>query len=117
MSRTAEDPWEAHVISELRGRSEICTRVILGTLGLEQSRQTKADAMRVSGIIIRAGWRRDGKYSSGDYKGLSRYVAPDRGRTPRVEPPPRRASQIDIPVEGGTSGTFFHATHGVYVRY
>ena len=81
MSRTAEDPWEAHVISELRGRSEICTRVILGTLGLEQSRQTKADAMRVSGIIIRAGWRKDGKYSAGDLKGLSRYVAPDRGRT------------------------------------
>ena len=40
---------------------------------------SKADSMRVAGILQRNGWRRDGKFSSGSNRGLARYVPTPTG--------------------------------------
>ena len=78
MERAADDPWEASTLTFVANRLEVSSRDILDNLGIERQQQNKAQAMRVTGIITRAGWLRDGKFSSGQNRGMSRYVNPDR---------------------------------------
>lgn len=78
IQRTTDEPWTADVLKYAEKRSEVSTKEILLALSIELTRQTKADSMRVSGILTRAGWKRDGQFSKGDYKGLTRFVLPTR---------------------------------------
>ncbi|MCZ8133536.1 MAG: virulence-associated E family protein [Rhodobacteraceae bacterium] len=77
-TRTVEDPWEADVISFVENRSEVSTRDILFGLGITKDRLTKSDQMRVAGILARAGWIRNGRFTSGGSRGSTRYVSPPR---------------------------------------
>jgi len=86
MERAADDPWEASTLTFVANRLEVSSRDILDNLGIERQQQNKAQAMRVTGIITRAGWLRDGKFSSGQNRGLSRYVNPDRLNLKHGEP-------------------------------
>lgn len=58
------------------GKARTSTRAILDAIGLDPAHRTKADSMRVAGILNRAGWLRDGKYSAGLDCGQARYVRP-----------------------------------------
>lgn len=78
-TRAAEDPWEADVARVVDGLSEVSTRDIFQLLDIGLERQSKADAMRITGALTRAGWERQGKYTSGASRNLSRYVAPKGG--------------------------------------
>ncbi len=74
--RQADDPWESKVLEAVIGKAHTSTREMLDAIGLDTVRRTKADSMRVAGILNRAGWLRDGKYSAGLDRGQARYVRP-----------------------------------------
>ena len=78
MQRAADDPWEAAVLKYVETLPEVSTRDILDNLEIERTQQNKSNAMRVAGIITRAHWTRDGKFSAGQSRGLSRYINPNR---------------------------------------
>ena len=59
-------------------REEVSTREILTAMGIELHQQNKSMAMRVGGILNRAKWVLDGKFSGGDRRGLSRYRNPEK---------------------------------------
>ena len=61
------------------GKTHISTREVLGAVGVDTVSRTKHDAQRVAGILNRAGWVREGKYTSGLDRGLARYVRPPSG--------------------------------------
>lgn len=77
--RQADDPWESKVLEAVIGKTHISTREVLGALCLDIAQQTKGHSMRVAGILTRAGWVRDGKYTSGQSRGQARYVRPPSG--------------------------------------
>ena len=77
--RQADDPWESVVLEAVIGKTHTSTREVLGTVGVDTVNQTKHDAQRVAGILNRAGWVREGKYTSGLDRGLARYVRPPSG--------------------------------------
>jgi predicted P-loop ATPase len=74
--RQADDPWESKVLEAVIGKAHTSTRAMLDAIGLDPVHRTKADSMRVAGILNRAGWLRDGKYSAGLDRGQARYVPP-----------------------------------------
>ena len=75
-TRAADDPWGGDVLRVVDGLSEVSTRDIFQSLDIGLDRRSKADAMRITGILTRAGWTRDGKFTGGASRGLSRYAAP-----------------------------------------
>ena len=76
-TRTADDPWETRVLLIADARDEVCTREILMAMEIDLANQTKAMAMRVAGILTRANWTRDGKFSGASRRGLARYRNPN----------------------------------------
>ena len=78
MQRATDDPWEAAVVNYIEKLSEVSTREILDSLGIPLSNQTKSDSMRVASIITRRSWVRDGKFTAGQSRGLTRYINPRR---------------------------------------
>ncbi|WP_050524906.1 VapE domain-containing protein [Pseudorhodobacter wandonensis] len=78
-TRAADDPWSADVLRVVDGLSEVSTRDVFQLLDIAIDRRGKADAMRITGILTRAGWAREGKFTSGPNRDLSRYVAPKGG--------------------------------------
>ena len=79
-TRAADDPWAADVLRVVDCLGEVSTRDVFQQIGIGIERQTKPDAMRITGILTRAGWTREGKFTSGANRDLARYVAPQRGR-------------------------------------
>ena len=86
MQRAADDPWEAAVLKYVETLPEVSTRDILDNLDIERTQQNKSNAMRVAGIITRAHWTRDGKFTAGQNRGLSRYINPNRLNLKHGEP-------------------------------
>jgi hypothetical protein len=78
-TRAADDPWAADVLRVVEGLSEVSTRDVFQLLEIGLDRRGKADAMRITGILTRAGWLREGKFKSGLNRDLSRYVAQQGG--------------------------------------
>ena len=76
-ARASDDPWTADVLSAVAARAECSTRDVLQLLAIPIERRGKAEAMRVAAILTRAGWQRLGKFTSGENRGLARYLAPD----------------------------------------
>lgn len=72
-ARGADDPWAAGVQDAVLGKSEVSTREVLSSFGIEVERQTKSDAMRVAQILARSGWARDGSFTSGPNRNSARY--------------------------------------------
>ena len=70
--RQADDPWESAVLNAVAAKAHVSTRAVLDELGHGFIHRTKNDSMRVAGILTRAGWVRDGKYTSGPDRNLSR---------------------------------------------
>ena len=79
-TRAADDPWTADVLRVVDGLSDTSTRDVFQLLEVSLDRRSRADAMRISGILIRAGWARVGKFTGGQNRDLSRYVAPIGGQ-------------------------------------
>jgi predicted P-loop ATPase len=77
--RQPDDPWESVVLGAVIGKTHTSTREVLGAVGVDTVHRTKHDAQRVAGILNRAGWVREGKYTSGLDRGLARYVRPPSG--------------------------------------
>jgi len=77
VERTADDPWEAEVLQIADKWEVACTREILTAMKIEMPQQNKAMAMRVAGILTRANWVRDGKFTDVARRGLARYRNPD----------------------------------------
>ena len=75
-TRAADDPWAADVLRVVEGLGDVSTRDVFQLLDIGLDRRGKADAMRITGILTRAGWTREGKFKSGPNRDLSRYVAP-----------------------------------------
>ena len=86
MQRAADDPWEAAVLKYVETLPEVSTRDILDNLEIERTQQNKSNAMRVAGIITRAHWTREGKFTRGQNRGLSRYINPNRPNLKYGEP-------------------------------
>ncbi len=74
--RQAEDLWSGKVLSVAAGLPEVSASQILTLMDIPLERGGKSEAMRIGGILTRAGWRKDGKFKKGAYKDLSRYVPP-----------------------------------------
>lgn len=75
--RAADDPWSADVLSLAEGLSEVSSRDIFQRMDIPSERQNRADAMRIVGILTRAGWTRSGKFTAGPNRDLSRYLPPE----------------------------------------
>lgn len=78
-TRAAEDPWEADVLRAVMGLHEVSTPDIFQRLDVPLDRRSKADAMRITGILTRAGWTNGGRFTGGPSKGLTRYLPPKGG--------------------------------------
>ena len=79
-TRASDDLWTADVLRVVDGLTEVSTRDVFQLLDIAIDRRGKAEAMRIAGILTRAGWTRAGKFSEGISRGLARYIAPERGR-------------------------------------
>lgn len=77
--RAADDPWAADVLAAVVGLSEVSTRDVFQRMDVPRERWSKADGMRIAGILTRAGWARGGKFTGGANRDLARYVAPMSG--------------------------------------
>jgi putative DNA primase/helicase len=66
------DPWDEMVAEETRGCSVIKTGDLLGRLGVEMSKRTKADERRVGRILKALGWTRE--VTKEDGKSVRRWV-------------------------------------------
>ncbi|MBI1172582.1 hypothetical protein GC209_14390 [bacterium] len=75
-TRSADDPWTADVLKAVELMDEASTRDVFERMDIEIDRRTKADAMRISGILTRAGWTASGKFWSGPNRGSARFVPP-----------------------------------------
>lgn len=80
--RAVDDPWTADVLHAVLGRSECSSRDILAEMSIPLDRRNPADGKRVAGILTRAGWRQDGKFTSGANKGLTRWRSSSGGGGP-----------------------------------
>lgn len=74
--RQSDDLWSGSVLSVVEGLLEVSTAQILTLMDIPLDRCGKSEAMRIGGILTRAGWRKDGKFKHGPYKDLSRYLPP-----------------------------------------
>jgi hypothetical protein len=74
--RTADDPWEADVLTIVRGLREVSTRDVFERMSIDLDRRSRPDAFRIVGILTRAGWRNAGKFKSGASRDLTRYIPP-----------------------------------------
>jgi hypothetical protein len=75
-TRAADDPWEADVLGVVEGLSEVSTRDVFQLLGIGLDRRGKTEAMRITGILTRAGWANGGRFSGGASKGLTKFMPP-----------------------------------------
>lgn len=66
-----DQAFELRVVASL---SEVSTRDVFQLLEVPLDRRNKADAMRITGILTRAGWSRAGKFTHGANRDQSRYV-------------------------------------------
>ena len=78
--RAADDPWAADVLQRVEGLSEVSTRDVFQMMDIPTDRRSKSDAMRITGILTRAGWQNAGRFTSGPSRDLSRYVRPEGAR-------------------------------------
>jgi predicted P-loop ATPase len=74
--RQSDDLWSGKVLSAAAGLPEVSTAQIVTMIGITLEQCGKSEAMRIAGILTRAGWRKDGKFKTGPYKDLSRYLPP-----------------------------------------
>jgi len=74
--RQVEDPWSGRVLAHVTGLAEVSTGQLFTLLDIALERRSRAEAMRIGGILTRAGWKRDGKFKSGPDKDLTRYIPP-----------------------------------------
>lgn len=76
--RQAEDPWSGFVLAKADGLLEVSTGQMFELMGITLERRSRAEAMRIGGILTRAGWVKEGKFKGGPYKDTTRYVPPKR---------------------------------------
>lgn len=72
--RLLEDPWQADVMEKVAGETETCVPRIMAEMGIETGRRDRASSNRIVSILMQNGWVRDGKFTSGSWKGQSKYV-------------------------------------------
>ena len=75
-TRVSDDPWEATVLNAVVGKREVSSSEIFENMGVVEKDRTRPDALRITGVLNRAGWTREGRFSGGASKGLARYVPP-----------------------------------------
>lgn len=75
-TRAADDPWAADVLRVVDGLPEVSTRDVFQLLDIALERRGKPDAMRIAGILTRAGWTNAGRFSGGASRGLARLIPP-----------------------------------------
>ncbi|MEM9837887.1 MAG: VapE domain-containing protein [Pseudomonadota bacterium] len=75
-ARHPDDPWTPNVIDAVKGKSAIAPKEVLQNMRLDDCKMTQADAKRVTQILKKLGWKAEGRFSSGQYKGCARYVPP-----------------------------------------
>lgn len=82
-ARDEDHPWTATVLRYVEDLEEVSVAEILQTksgssprvgLGIDKERCERKNSNDVAGILKRHGWRRDGKITSGRWKGQARYV-------------------------------------------
>jgi predicted P-loop ATPase len=74
--RFAQDPWQALISDHLVGRAQIAVEALLASLGVECSKQTPTDGVRVGRILAKLGWarRRLGSRGNRTYAYVRQYV-------------------------------------------
>ncbi|MBY6163101.1 virulence-associated E family protein [Mameliella alba] len=72
--RRPEDPWRADIAKAVEKKSEVTTKEVLGKMGVMPSEMTPQLSKRVAQELTALGWARDGRITSGDFKGAARFV-------------------------------------------
>ena len=73
--RGEDDPWVAAIQSYCDGREAVaCKSILAEALEIPAERMNQRESRRVSGILRTLGYQRDGQFTSGEEKGLARYV-------------------------------------------
>ncbi len=73
--RGEDDPWVAAIQSYCEEREAVaCKSILAEALEIPAERMTQRESRRVSGILRTLGYQRDGQFTSGEGKGLARYV-------------------------------------------
>ena len=76
--RQLEDPWSGNVLALADGLPEVSSGQLFELMEITLERRSRAEAMRIGGILTRAGWKKEGKFKGGPYKDTTRYVPPKR---------------------------------------
>ncbi|CAD0183970.1 putative P-loop ATPase [Ruegeria sp. THAF57] len=72
--RLVTDPWQEVVEVWLAGRSEVSpAQIYREALGILDSRLSSTDARRIASILRLLGYKNTGQFSTGEYKGYTRY--------------------------------------------
>lgn len=69
-----DDPWMAEVADCIAGQSEIAIVQVLMLIGIPPEQRGRKDSDRVADILRQFGWARDGRFTSGTFKGQARYA-------------------------------------------
>lgn len=77
--RQAEDPWSGKVLTLVAGLREVSTSQIFEMMEIPLERRSRAESMRIGGVLTRAGWMKDGKFKGGPYRDTTRYLPPKVG--------------------------------------
>lgn len=69
------DPWRAEFNAYLEGRNEISIKELLrACLGMLPQDQNRGHSNRASECLQAEGWHRNGRFTSGEFKGQARYT-------------------------------------------
>jgi predicted P-loop ATPase len=83
-----EDPWTETVLNFVEGLKEVCINQLMGPsfvdeegkpragLDLDRRIYEKKHSHRIGGVLRRNGWRQEGQFTSGKFKGQKRFVPP-----------------------------------------
>lgn len=69
-----DDPWMSDVSDCIRGKTETAIVQVLMTLGINVEKRSQKDSYRAAEILRQLGWARDGRFTSGQFKGQARYI-------------------------------------------
>ena len=75
--RGHDDPWVDNVLKFAEGKEFVSAKMVLVEgLHITSDRCDNRSARRVGDILRSLGWRADGQFTSGTYKGNKRFVRP-----------------------------------------
>lgn len=72
--RQSDDPWRSEIEGAVEGLQEVAAKMVLSCIGFLPQGMDQKHTKRVNQELVRMGWKREGQFTTGQYKGSAKYV-------------------------------------------